>query len=71
MKIISKKIRFREKGKDYAFEERVQLLKLEDFQAYFSKTGFKLVQIFGDYSLNPFDSQESERLILIGQKLVI
>jgi len=66
--IISKKIRFSESGKDYEFEERVQLLTLKDFEAYFSETGFQILQIFGDYSLNPFDSQESDRLILIGQK---
>lgn len=66
--IISKKIRFKDRGKDFEFEERVQLLTLDDFQLYFNQTGFRLLQIFGDYTLQTFDLIQSDRLILIAQK---
>lgn len=66
--IISKKISFTDNHINHAFEERVQLLTLTDFRHYFDQTGFKELDHFGDYHLQPFDSQHSDRLILVAQK---
>lgn len=48
--IISKKISFTDQGREYHFEERVQALTHHDFIRYFSKTGFRLIQDFGNYN---------------------
>ncbi|NGX85267.1 class I SAM-dependent methyltransferase [Aequorivita sp. KMM 9714] len=62
---IIKNIRFNDEGNDYYFTERVKALRLEDFQEYFEKAGVTLKAVFGDYKLNKFDENTSERLILI------
>ncbi len=62
---IVKDIRFNDKGKDYFYTERVKALTLEDFKAYFKEAKVELKHIFGDYQLNDFDRNTSERLILI------
>lgn len=50
------------------FTEAVQALELEDFEGYFAKTGFTLVETFGDYDLNPYHRDQSDRLIMIARK---
>lgn len=65
---IVKTIRFEDKREPYYFEERVQALKLEDFKRYFKNTGFNLADTFGNYALEPFDADSSDRLILIAEK---
>tara|TARA_R110000751_G_scaffold102701_1_gene197726 strand:+ start:347825 stop:348556 length:732 start_codon:yes stop_codon:yes gene_type:complete len=62
---IIKNIRFKEEGEDYFFTERVKALTLEDFNAYFEAAEVELKHTFGDYQLNRFDKNNSERLILI------
>ena len=62
---IIKNIQFKEDGKNHLFTERVKALSLEDFEMYFKKANIKLKKIFGDYRLNDFDRNTSERLILI------
>jgi SAM-dependent methyltransferase len=65
---IIKSISFSDNGHDFQFEERVQALTLEDFQNLVNQTDLKLTGVFGDYQLNSFDENNSDRLILIGQK---
>ena len=65
---IIKHIEFSDKGKDYFFEEKVSLLKKTDFEKMGSAAGFKLENTFGDYQLNAFDEENSDRLILIFRK---
>jgi len=62
---IIKNIKFSDAGRDYHFEERVKALTLEDFLDYFEEAGVTLKQAFGDYRLQAFDQNHSERLILI------
>ncbi len=50
------------------YTEAVQALALEDFIGYFAKTGFALEQTFGDYDLNPYHPDSSDRLIMIARK---
>lgn len=64
---IYKKIQFDDAGKSFCFTEKVQALTLADFQKLLEKTGFTLLETFGDFQLNPFDAQTSERLILIAE----
>jgi len=61
---IFKNIRFKDMGKDFLFTERVMALELQDFKEYFKDAEVNLVNSFGDYHLNDFDENKSERLIL-------
>lgn len=66
--VIYKTIEFSDNGKNYSFEESVSLLGLNDFETLAKKSGFKILNIFGDYSLNAFNPAKSDRLILIFDK---
>lgn len=65
---IFKYIDFFADGENHSYMERVQGLRLSEFQGLFSKTGFELISTFGDIELNPFDEENSDRLIMIVQK---
>ena len=53
-------------GKDtYHFEERVQALDLDKFKYFAEISGLEIEHVFGDYSLNDFNSVSSDRLILV------
>lgn len=65
---IVKEIEIVDGNKVGVFTEAVQALALEDFEAYFAKTGFTLIQTFGDYQLNPYQPEFSDRLILVARK---
>lgn len=49
------------------FVERVQALRLADFQALLA-THFEVVASYGSYDFAPFDAASSDRLILIAKK---
>jgi len=53
-------------GENYEFTERVQLFNLDDFNSLLN-TNFQILHTFGDFNLNEFDSQISDRLIIIAQ----
>lgn len=65
---ILKRIHFTDQGKDFEFFERVQGLRLEDFERLVGEGGLELQETFGNYSLQPFDPQTSPRLILLFTK---
>jgi SAM-dependent methyltransferase len=65
---IIKKIKLKEQGKSCVFEEKVQLLNMDYFMNLFERNNFKIKQVFGDYELNPFQKESSDRLIIIAQK---
>jgi SAM-dependent methyltransferase len=50
------------------FQERVSMFELSDFEEMFTQTGFKLINYFGNYQLDKFDPNSSDRLILVVQK---
>lgn len=62
---IIKNIRFTDNGKEHFYTERVKALTLENFEAYFKEAGVKLKGAYGNYKLEAFDKNTSERLILI------
>lgn len=66
--LIVKNISFEHKNKDYSFKEMVKAFTLADFQRMFEKSGFRILNHFGDYSLNEYDECKSDRLIFICQK---
>ncbi len=62
---IIKDISFTANGEDYNFQERVRAFTLEDFKDLFEKAGVYLLDVFGDYKLNKFNTKTSERLVMI------
>jgi len=62
---IIKNIRFTDDGTDYHYVEKVKALTLQDFELYFKEADITLKSVFGDYKLNDFNKNISERLILI------
>jgi hypothetical protein len=65
---IIKHIEFEAEKQCFSYSERVQAIKLEDFQELFSHTNMKIITTFGNYSLEDFDKEKSDRLIIIAQK---
>ena len=62
---IFKEISFEDKGKKHQYTERVQALRLADFEKMMEEAGIYLLDIFGDYKLKKFFKTQSERLIMI------
>ena len=52
----------------FNFSEKVQLFGLKDFKTMFKATGFKIIETFGDYYMNPYNLN-SNRLILLAKKI--
>ena len=66
-KHIYKEIKFNDQ-KDYFFQEKVMDLSLKDFENYLKRHNLKIIKTFGDYNLNEFDIENSERLIMVIKK---
>lgn len=62
---IKKNIIFHFNGEDFHFQESVKALTLRDFEELFNKAGVYLLDAFGNYKLQKFDSVSSKRLIMI------
>lgn len=58
-----------DQGQLFRFEEDVMLISPEQFRTYFKQSGFTILNEFGDYNLQPFQENDSERFIILAQKL--
>ncbi len=67
-KFVYKEICVTDKKNKHTFTEKVQLINKEQFINYTTDLNMKLLNSFGDYHLNNYDQQNSERLILVFQK---
>jgi SAM-dependent methyltransferase len=65
---VVKAIDFTDRGQHYNFHERLWLYSKNDFEKFFSGLNLKLTDTFGDYQLNAFEKQSSDRLIMIAEK---
>ncbi|MBL4593027.1 MAG: class I SAM-dependent methyltransferase [Flavobacteriales bacterium] len=65
---IIKDINFTNSNVDFNFQEKVKAISLDDFKSYFTAANLKIEAIFGDYQLNAFDEDTSDRLILVAKK---
>ncbi|MCF8237045.1 MAG: methyltransferase domain-containing protein [Saprospiraceae bacterium] len=66
--IIQKQISFSDQGRDFVFEEQVKAYDLVVLTRLFAAAGLEVYQTFGNYHLDDFDEQDSDRLILLGRK---
>ena len=64
---IYKDIRFEDKGVKHHYTERVQALKQEDFLRFLAKD-FEILSTFGNFQLDAFDPETSDRLILFARR---
>jgi cyclopropane fatty-acyl-phospholipid synthase-like methyltransferase len=64
---IFKHIKFTDQGNDFHFTERVQILRLEDFQSLLEPY-FIIENVFGSLDLQPFILEKSDRLIIIASR---
>ncbi len=60
---IVKDITFSDNGIDYSYHEKVRAIRRVKFLEYFEDAGLTLIEIFGDYELNPYIAEKSERMI--------
>ena len=67
-KHIIKQIQFEVQGRHMSFQEKVQGLMPDDFDSLFEGACLQIRERFGDYHLQPFDPEQSERLILVAGK---
>lgn len=67
-KFIIKDIEINDQGTIHHYSEKVKLLTKSDFESYFSESGLSINAVFGDYEMNPFSSEDSDRLILLTNK---
>ena len=50
------------------YQEKVKAITLANFTELISKSGLKIIDIFGNYKLEYFNTETSDRLILICKK---
>lgn len=62
---IYKEIDFEADGEKHHYTEKVQALRLEDFEKMMDEAGIYLLDVFGNYKLQKFFKSQSERLIMI------
>ena len=65
---IIKEIAFETEGEAYRYQEKVKAIRRLEFLDYFRQAGLRLVDIFGDYQLNPYLAEQSDRMIFICEK---
>jgi len=70
-KYIFKKISIEEElfGRPLEYTERVKKFSVSDFKQLLKNNGLRLINVFGDYQLNGYDSETSSRIIMIAKKI--
>lgn len=62
---IIKNIEFEQNNKKYRFQEKVKAVRRVEFLDYFEHAGLGVENIFGDYDLNDYVAEHSERMIFV------
>lgn len=65
---ILKDIRITDGEEQQQFQEKVKAITLADYSEFITNAGLKIIDIFGNYKLDNFDEEISDRLILICKK---
>ena len=68
-KFIYKHISIIDAENSYSFTEKVRMIQKKEFISYSKNSSMKLLHTFGDYALNKYNSESSNRLIMIFQKI--
>lgn len=67
-KIIYKYIDITHGEKKMRYVEKVKALTRQDFIGMLNRTGFEILDTFGNYNLEEYDIEKSSRLIIIGRR---
>ncbi len=67
--VILKQINLSDSGQDYNFEEKVKAFDLQTLTRLCASAGLEIYQTFGNYQLDQFHEDQSDRLILLGRKM--
>lgn len=67
--VICKKIRVDDRDTTFEYTERVQALTPDDFRNLLTQNGFRLLNVFGNYDLSGFIASDSDRFIIIAEKI--
>lgn len=67
--LIIKQIEVKDGVKNEQYREEVHLITCDEFRDLFETASLKILQIFGDYELGAFEPTESDRLIILAEKL--
>ena len=62
---IIKKIKFSDKNEDFFFQEKVEAISYEDFLVYFKNAGLLVKNIYGNYALDAWNEDNSDRMIFV------
>lgn len=62
---IVKEINFDAEGEHHTYFEKVKSLDFDKINSYVNSVGFKIKHTFGDYQLEKFSEETSDRLILV------
>ena len=62
---IIKKIKFSDKNEAFFFQEKVEAISYEDFLEYFKNAGLSVKNIYGNYALDAWNEDNSDRMIFI------
>ena len=65
---IIKDVHITDSKKEHHFQEKVKALTLADFSDFITNAGLKIIDIFGNYKLEKFNAQTSDRLIIVAKK---
>lgn len=66
---IYKDIKFEHNNRRFEFQEKVKAIRRQTFMNYFKKVGLKVIEIYGDYKLNKYVPEQSDRMIFLLEKI--
>jgi len=66
---VVKQIEVMDKLETFNFSEKVRIYSLENLISLHVEAGFEIVQIFGNYNLDEFNSLNSPRIIIVSKKI--
>ena len=55
-------------GEPLEYIEQVKKISVDDFEELFKEHGLRIANVFGDYQLNEYNQENSQRIILIAKK---
>jgi SAM-dependent methyltransferase len=66
---VVKDINFLADGEEHHYQERLKLIKPEQFEKLFREAGLTITEKFGNYDLGPYRYGESMRQIMVAKKI--
>lgn len=67
---IIKNINFEANDQPFHFQERVKAIEYNNFMQYFAAANLECTAVYGNYSLDKFDIETSDRMIFVVKKVL-